>query len=70
MHTKQPPFFDVIKDDICSVGAGVIDFKAILAAKKVAGTKYTFVEDDNQGMGKPWEALEVSIKNLTTKILK
>ena len=70
MHTKQPPFFDVIKDDICSVGAGVIDFKKILAAQKVAGTKYTFVEDDNQGMGKPWEALEVSIKNLTTKILK
>lgn len=70
MHTKQPPFFDVIKDDICSVGAGVIDFKKILAAKKIAGTKYTFVEDDNQGMGKPWEALEVSVKNLTTKILK
>ena len=32
--------------------------------------KYHFVEDDNQGMGKPWEALEVSINNLTTKILK
>ncbi len=70
MKTNQPPFFDVIKDDICSVGAGVIDFKKILAAKKVAGTKYTFVEDDNQGNGKPFEALEVSIKNLTTKILK
>jgi sugar phosphate isomerase/epimerase len=70
MKTNQPPFFDVIKDDICSVGAGVIDFKKILASKQVAGTKYTFVEDDNQGNGKPWEALEVSIKNLTTKILK
>lgn len=70
MKTKQAPFFDVIKDDICSVGAGVIDFKRIVASEKVAGTKYIFVEDDNQGNGKPWEALEISINNLTTKILK
>ncbi len=70
MHTNQPPFFDVIKDDICSVGEGVIDFKKIWAAKEVAGAKYLFVEDDNQGNGKPFEALEVSVKNLTTKILK
>jgi sugar phosphate isomerase/epimerase len=70
MKTNQAPFFDVVKDDICSVGAGVIDFKEILAAVKVAGTKYTFVEDDNQGNGKPFEALDVSITNLTTKILK
>jgi sugar phosphate isomerase/epimerase len=70
MRTNQPPFFDVIKDDICSVGAGVIDFKKILESKKVAGLKYTFVEDDNQGNGKPFEALEISINNLTTKILK
>jgi sugar phosphate isomerase/epimerase len=69
MHTKQDPFFDVIKDDVCSVGAGVIDFKSILASKDVAGMKYLFVEDDNQGNGKPFEALEVSINNLTTKIL-
>ncbi|MDP3642585.1 MAG: sugar phosphate isomerase/epimerase [Bacteroidota bacterium] len=69
MRTNQAPFFDVIKDDICSVGAGVIDFKKILASKEVAGTKYTFVEDDNQGNGKPFEALEISINNLTTKIL-
>ncbi len=70
MKTKQAPFFDVIKDDICPVGAGVIDFKKIYASKAIAGTKYTFVEDDNQGMGKPFEALEISIKNVTTKILK
>lgn len=69
MATKQEPFFDVIKDDITSVGAGVIDFKAILAAKETAGMKYLFVEDDNQGNGKPFEALEVSMSNLTTKIL-
>jgi sugar phosphate isomerase/epimerase len=69
MTTNQEPFYDVIKDDVCSVGAGVIDFKTILASKDVAGMKYLFVEDDNQGNGKPFEAIETSITNLTTKIL-
>lgn len=69
MHTQQAPFYDVIKDDICPVGEGVIDFKKILAAGKVAGFKHMFVEDDNQGNGKPFEAIGTSIKNLTTKIL-
>lgn len=69
MSTNQAPFFDVIKDDVCSVGAGVIDFKTILASKKIAGMKYMFVEDDNQGNGKPFEAIETSINNLATKIL-
>ena len=70
MKTKQAPFFDVIKDDICSVGEGVIDFKKILTAKETAGMKYLFVEDDNQGDGKPFEGVETSIRNVTTKILK
>jgi sugar phosphate isomerase/epimerase len=70
MKTNQPPFFDVIKDDICSVGEGVIDFKMILKARESAGAKYLFVEDDNQGNGKPFEGIETSIKNITTKILK
>jgi sugar phosphate isomerase/epimerase len=69
MMTKQEPFFDVVKDDVCSVGAGVINFKEILANVKVAGAKYTFVEDDNQGNGKPFEGVGASIENLTTKIL-
>jgi len=69
MRKKEEPFFEVVKDDVCSVGAGVIDFKAILAAKEIAGAKYTFVEDDNQGNGKTFEELEVSVSNLTTKIL-
>ncbi len=69
MHTKQDPFYDVVKDDVSPVGAGVIDFKTILASKDVAGMKYLFVEDDNQGNGKPFEGLEISINNLTTKIL-
>jgi sugar phosphate isomerase/epimerase len=69
MHTKQDPFYDVIKDDVCSVGSGIIDFKTILASKDVAGMKHWFVEDDNQGNGRTFEELEVSISNLTTKIL-
>ena len=69
MRTNEAPFFEVIKDDVCSVGEGVIDFKRILAAKETAGTKYHFVEDDNQGNGKPFEAIETSIVNLTTDIL-
>jgi Sugar phosphate isomerases/epimerases len=69
MHHKQDPFFDVIKDDVCEVGAGVIDFKTILKSKDIAGMKYFFVEDDNQGNGKTFETLETSIKNITTKIL-
>ncbi len=69
MKTKQEPYFTVEKDDICSVGEGVIDFKRALAAKETAGMKYMFVEDDNQGNGKPFEGIGTSIKNLTTDIL-
>lgn len=69
MSTNEAPFFDVIKDDITAVGEGVIDFKRILEAKETAGMKYLFVEDDNQGNGKPFEAVETSINNLTSDIL-
>jgi hypothetical protein len=40
-----------------------------LAAKNIAGVKYLFVEDDNQGNGKAFESIGKSIQNLTTKIL-
>jgi sugar phosphate isomerase/epimerase len=69
MYTQTDPYFEVIKDDISPVGDGLIDFKRILAAKEVAGMKYFFVEDDNQGNGKPFEGIESSITNLTTDIL-
>jgi sugar phosphate isomerase/epimerase len=69
MYTETAPYFEVIKDDIAPVGAGLIDFKRILAAKEVAGMKDYFVEDDNQGNGKPFEGIETSITNLKTKIL-
>lgn len=69
MAQQSAPFYDVIKDDITSVGAGLIDFKRIYAARETAGMKYLFVEDDNQGNGKPFEAVEISVNNLTSKIL-
>lgn len=69
MAQQSAPFYDVIKDDITSVGAGLIDFKRIYAARETAGMKYLFVEDDNQGNGKPFEALEISVSNITSKIL-
>ncbi|MEN8118328.1 MAG: TIM barrel protein [Bacteroidota bacterium] len=69
MAEKSAPFYTVEKDDITSVGAGLIDFNRIYAARETAGMKYLFVEDDNQGNGKPFEAIETSIKNLTTDIL-
>ena len=69
MTEKMEPFYTVEKDDICSVGAGLIDFKRIYNAKETAGMKYFFVEDDNQGNGKPFEAIEASIHNLTSEIL-
>lgn len=69
MSEKSAPFYEVIKDDITSVGSGLIDFKRIWEARKVAGAKYLIVEDDNQGNGKPFEGIETSIVNVTTKIL-
>lgn len=69
MYTETPPYFDVIKDDISPVGAGVIDFSRVMAAKDLAGMKYFFVEDDNQGNGKPFEGIQTSITNINTKIL-
>ncbi|MEA3478098.1 MAG: TIM barrel protein [Bacteroidota bacterium] len=69
MYEETEPYFDVVKDDISPVGAGLIDFKRIMAAKDVAGMKHFFVEDDNQGNGKPFEGIETSINNITTDIL-
>ena len=69
MYTETEPYYDVIKDDISPVGAGLIDFKRIMAAKEKAGMKYFFVEDDNQGNGKPFEGIETSINSITGDIL-
>ena len=69
MYEESAPYFDVVKDDIAPVGAGKIDFKRIMAAKDVAGMKHFFVEDDNQGNGKPFEGIGTSINNIITDIL-
>ena len=69
MSEKSAPFFTVDKDDITSVGAGLIDFKRIYEAREMAGMKYLFVEDDNQGNGKPFEAINISIDNIIKDIL-
>jgi len=69
MNDDNGPYFDIVKDDITAVGSGLIDFKRIFKAKETAGVKYSFVEDDNQGNGKPFEGIDTSIKNLTSEIL-
>ncbi len=71
MFTKEAPFFapEGVKD-FAPVGAGVIDFHRIIAARELAGNKYMIVEEDNRG-GKPtpMEDIHTSITNLTTKLL-
>ena len=70
MYTKQPPIFTTNGvSDFAPVGSGLIDFKTILAAKKIAGMKYMIVEQDSTKDGKPFEAIRTSLINLTTKIL-
>jgi sugar phosphate isomerase/epimerase len=69
MFTKEAPFYKPSTNDFAPVGAGIINFKEILAAKKIAGLKYMFVEQDSTKDGKPFDALKISITNLTTKLL-
>lgn len=69
MYQETEPYYEVVKDDIAPVGDGKIDFERIFAARKKAGMKHFFVEDDNQGNGKPFEGIGSSISNLTTDIL-
>lgn len=70
MYTaNQPPFFDVIKDDIAPVGEGAINFKEIIAAKDIAGMRYMIVEQDQSRDGDMFADIQKSITNLATKIL-
>ena len=70
MYTKEAPFFTTAGvTDFAPVGAGVINFKEILAAKDIAGMKYMIVEQDKSRDGKPFDDIKTSITNLTTKIL-
>ncbi len=69
MFTKEAPFYKPSGNDFAPVGAGVINFKEILAARSIAGNKYLIVEQDSTKDGKPFDALKISITNLTTKLL-
>jgi sugar phosphate isomerase/epimerase len=70
MYTKQAPFFTTVGvNDFAPVGAGLINFKEILAAKDIAGMKYMIVEEDKSREDKPFDDIKTSITNLTTKIL-
>ncbi|HOS73615.1 MAG TPA: sugar phosphate isomerase/epimerase, partial [Bacteroidales bacterium] len=70
MFTNEPPFFttDGVRD-FAPVGAGVIDFKRILAAGETAGMKYMIVEQDLSRDNDPFRDIKTSITNLQTKIL-
>jgi len=68
-YTKEAPFYKTASKDFAPVGDGVINFKEILEAKKTAGMKYMFVEQDQTKDGKPFDAIQESMKNLSTKIL-
>ncbi|MBN1788892.1 MAG: sugar phosphate isomerase/epimerase [Bacteroidales bacterium] len=70
MFTNEAPYYTTDgEDDFAPVGAGVINFKEILAAKDIAGMKYMIVEQDSTKDGLPFDAIQTSITNLTTKIL-
>lgn len=70
MFTKEAPFFTTVGvKDFAPVGAGIINFKEILAAKDIAGMKYMVVEQDQSREGTPFVDIQTSITNLTTKIL-
>ena len=70
MFTREAPFFttDGVQD-FAPVGAGVIDFKSILAVKDIAGLKYLVVEQDRSKTNLIWDDIQTSFTNLTTKIL-
>lgn len=70
MFTSEAPFFTTTGvTDFAPVGAGVVNFKEILAAKDIAGMKYMFVEEDKSRDDKPFDDIKTSITNLTTKLL-
>lgn len=69
MYTKQDPFFDTVGvDDFAPVGAGVLDFNRIFAERKTAGVKWFVVEQDQTKDGKPFEAVQTSINNLSKMV--
>lgn len=68
-YKKEAPFFDLTKTDVAPVGEGVIDFKAIIATKDIAGMRYLVVEQDDSRDKTIFADIQKSITNLKTKIL-
>lgn len=69
MYTNQDPFFDTVGvDDFAPVGEGVLDFNRIFAEKTTAGVKWYVVEQDLIKDGKPFEAVQTSLNNLSKMI--
>ena len=70
MYTRQDPSFTTSGiSDFAPVGAGLINFKEILAAKDIAGLKYMIVEQDKSREERIFDDIKTSITNLKTKIL-
>jgi sugar phosphate isomerase/epimerase len=63
-YTNEAPFFVPKSVDMAPVGAGITDFKSILAAKDIAGMKHMVVEQDCS-----FTDIRTSISNLASKIL-
>ena len=68
-YAKEAPTFELARTNIAPVGEGVIDFKAILAARDIAGMKYMVVEQDESRDKDIFGDVRKSITNLKTKIL-
>ena len=69
MLTAGEKFYVPSSHDFAPVGAGVTDFKRILASKDVAGLKYIIVEQDSAKDGRPFDAIGTSINNLVNEIM-
>lgn len=70
MFNNDAPYYTTVGvNDFAPVGAGLIDFKRILAVKDIAGMKYMIVEQDLSRDNDPFRDIKTSITNLQTKIL-
>jgi sugar phosphate isomerase/epimerase len=70
MFTQEAPYYTTVgEDDFAPVGAGIINFREILAAKDIAGMKYMVIEEDKSKTDQPFEDIKTSITNLATRIL-
>lgn len=59
----------VPKGQTCEVGKGIIDWKAIFAAQKIAGLDYAFVEQE-QYRQPVFECIKISADYMKTNLLK